>query len=69
MPLTLRNPDLEEGWYAGTQIWDSRARGCDARMRYERAPPEVASWVSNSRRVPEFADGCLPTQSCLDQGL
>jgi hypothetical protein len=25
--------------------------------------------VSNSRRVPEFADGCLPAQSCLDQGL
>jgi hypothetical protein len=25
--------------------------------------------LSNSRRVPEFADGCLPTQSCLDQGL
>jgi len=51
MPLTLRNPDLEEGWYAGTQIWDSRARGCDARMRYERAPPEVASWGAGKKGV------------------
>ncbi len=51
MPLTLRNPDLEEGWYAGTQIWDSRARGCDARMRYERARPEVASWGAGKKRV------------------
>jgi carotenoid cleavage dioxygenase-like enzyme len=25
--------------------------------------------VSNSRRVPEFAGDCLPTRSCLDQGL
>jgi hypothetical protein len=25
--------------------------------------------VSNSRWVPEFGDGCLPTRFCLDQGL
>jgi hypothetical protein len=25
--------------------------------------------ISNSRRVPEFADGFLPTRSCLDQAL
>jgi len=25
--------------------------------------------LSNSRRVPEFGDGCLPTRFCLDQGL
>jgi len=25
--------------------------------------------LSNSRRVPEFADGFMPTRSCLDQGL
>jgi hypothetical protein len=30
IPLTLRNLDQEEDWYAGTPIWDSRARGCDA---------------------------------------
>jgi hypothetical protein len=51
IPLTLRNLDQEEDWYAGTQIWDSRARGCDARMRYERAPPEVASWGAGKKRV------------------
>jgi hypothetical protein len=26
-------------------------------------------WLSNSRRVPELADGFLPTRSCLDQAL
>jgi hypothetical protein len=25
--------------------------------------------LSNSRWVPEFGDGCLPTRFCLDQGL
>lgn len=25
--------------------------------------------MSNSRWVPEFGDGCLPTRFCLDQGL
>ena len=30
IPLTLRNLDQEEDWYAGTQIRESHARGCDA---------------------------------------
>ena len=29
----------------------------------------LLSRVSNSRWVPEFGDGCLPTRFCLDQGL
>ena len=35
---------------------------------YRHPDPEQCE-LSNSRRVPEFADGFLPTRSCLDQGL
>jgi len=66
-PFPVNLTAEERAHLEASTCWTSKCSPARTGHDWVKATPPTS--VSNSRRVPEFADGCLPTQSCLDQGL